>query len=375
MTPFDITRLQPKAWSVLARSHASGRLASTYLFHGPEGRGQWYLALSLAALLNCEHPQESEGGLPSGCGSCRACRLIYAAAFEHLHVALPIPAHKNLQEAYDLTNQVLDRLRKEPFHLPTSAKATGIPVAIARDFRRELFHKAPPGVRRIVLFYQMHKMQPGSADALLKVIEEPPADAVIILTATRPEALLPTVQSRAQKIKLDRVPEAFCKGYLGDRYGMDDKQATLLARICDGSLGRAVEMAAGGLDDEFSRRAVGFMIFKSLVLEPAFEVMAHMNELLNLRDKGEAEQLLALWQSLVGDCHQLAVTQEEKDLVNVDFSREIQRLASHFSDSSVAVRSAEHVKLALADLRLNTHILGTLMALVIRLKGAMRSAR
>ncbi|MCK4574183.1 MAG: hypothetical protein KAU36_07415, partial [candidate division Zixibacteria bacterium] len=88
----EISQFQPKAFSSLARSMHADRIAGTYLFHDPGGRGDWYLAIALAALLNCEQPEQTDQPdfpiMP--CGSCRVCHQIVSLNFEGFHFALPI---------------------------------------------------------------------------------------------------------------------------------------------------------------------------------------------------------------------------------------------------------------------------------------------
>lgn len=294
--------------------------------------------------------------------------MVFSLNFESLYYALPIPPHKNFDEAIELTSEILQIKRAEPFRILSSAANTNIPIAVAREIKKSLSRKATERTTRVVLFHQMERMLAASADALLKLIEEPPKDTVIILTAERPESLLPTIQSRAQKVRLGRVPEDAVVGYLTEKYGLSEKRAKLLARISQGSLGRAIDMIEASEEEDSSRRAVGFLLFKSLLLEPSPNVVAHMADLLSSRDRGEAEDLLELWQSLIRDCANYAVCSSEDKIVNIDFISELQKLADYFADPQLAFPMVENIKMTLADLRRNAHIQGALVALALRLK-------
>lgn len=373
MTPFDISKLQSKAWANLAKSYESGRVAGTYLFHGREGVGRWALAISLAALLNCEKPNRSDGEkaplLP--CGRCRACRNIFSLNFEGFYFALPIPPHKSFDEAIELTTEVLSLKRAEPFKILAPSANTNIPIAVARDIKKRLSRKASAGTVRLVLFYQMEKMLPASADALLKLIEEPPDNTVIVLIARRPESLLPTIQSRALKVRLSRVPENAIENYLTEKYGLSDKKAALPARLCDGSLGSAIEMTKAHQEEDSSQRAVGFLLFKSLLSDSSPEVVSHIADFLGPRDKGQAENLLVLWQSLTRDCANYAISVNEEEVINIDFLSEIKKLAGCFAGSQLSFRMVDNIKIALADMQRNVHIHGALAALALRVKANM----
>jgi len=348
------------------------------LLHGPEGTGRWLLAVSYAALLNCEKPQDvgDDSGVIVPCGECRNCRNIFALGFEGLHLAVPIPPHNNkLDDAIDLTNEILEEKRAEPFRILSSSASTNIPVAMAREIRRNLSLRAPGGVRRVVIFYQMERMKTSSADALLKLIEEPPADTTIMLIAVNPDSLLPTIQSRAQKIKVDISPAQVIEGYLKRRYELGEQRVKLLARVSEGSIGRAVAGAEDSEEDETSSRTLALLLFKSLFLESGADTLSHMNEMLNLRDRGEAEELLRVWQALIRDCSTLAVMGDAEEVVNVDFRADLEKLCGHFSIPSLAAGMADDIKNTLADMRLNVHIQGALMALALKLRARITTAK
>jgi DNA polymerase-3 subunit delta' len=373
LTPFDVTHIQGRVWASLAKSFESGRLKGTYLFYGPDGVGRWALAVAVAALLNCHRPRRGgdDRSCLAPCGACRHCRLIAGLNFEGLDFAVPIEPHKKFEDAIELTAEVVDIKRTEPFAILVSSASTTIPIDIARDISRKLSMKASVGVARVVLFYQMEKMLASSADALLKLIEEPPQDTVIILMARRPESLLPTIQSRARRIRLQRAPEPAIADYLERNYGVAPKQAKLLSRLTDGCVGRAIGMIESPDQEDTPMRPVAFLLFKSLLTEAAPEVISRIVGFVGSRDRGQAESLLALWQSLVRDCSSYAVRGNDQTLINIDFLPEIQKLSVKFADPQAAARIMDNIKITLADFQRNVHIHGALTALVLRLKSGM----
>ncbi len=372
MTPFDISRIQSRAWQSLAKSYQLGRIGGTYLFHGPEGTGKWSLAIWLAALLNCDQSGvPEEGCLPSPCGQCWECRSIFSLNFEGLYFALPIPPHRNFDEAIDLTSELLNLKRIEPMARLVAPTGANIPIAVARDIKKRLSRRAAAGVVRLVLFYQMEKMLPSSADALLKLIEEPPRDTIIVMTATRPESLLPTLQSRSRKIRLHRVPDQVIKDYLTQRYGTSERQAVLAARLSEGCLGDAIDLVQTSPEQDSSRRTDGFLLFRSLLSDSAPEAISRITEFAGPRDRDGARSLLYLWQSLTRDCARYAITAREDEIVNIDFQSEIIKLAALFSGSQLPFQLVDNIKIALADLRRNVHIQGALTALALKVKAGM----
>lgn len=377
MTHSELIIYKSRAWSILANSYKQKKQASTYLFFGPKGIGRWQTAILFTALLNCETPRtnESDRQYPQPCGECRNCRNIFKLNFEGLKIALPIPPHENkLEKAIELTSEFMEEKRQEPFKILSSTRSVNIPIALAREIKKSLSLKAGSDIKRVVIFYQMEEMNFTAADALLKMIEEPPADTVIILICDNPESLLPTIQSRSQKIKIDNNKVDDIEKYLIENYHLSENQASLLANISEGSIGRAIDSVE--IQDELhkARRAEMFLIFKSLFNETGGETLAHMNDLLNFRDKSETMELLRLWQLLIRDCNRFAITQNEDELLNIDFKKDIIALSKNFTTADLSSEMISNIKNTLADLDRNVHIQGALMALALKLKMNIKTA-
>lgn len=378
MSHFDIISAQPKAWSILSRSFSADRIASTYLFTGPDGAGHWAMAIALASLLNCEHPTEPDPdkGYPFArpCGTCRHCRTVAGLNFEGLHMVVPVPPHENkLDKAIELTGEFLEVLREESLTLQSSTETLSLPISMARDVNTKLSRRAGEGITRIAIFHRMERMKTSSADALLKLIEEPPRDTVIILTAVKPENLLPTIRSRAQLVRLGRSPERMIVDYLKDRYGASEKRATLMARLSRGLPGRAVKLALEE-EEEQSNRSLGWLLFKSMFGQSPADTVYLITDQVNPRDRGQAEDILTLWQSLVRDCAHYAICGEDDDITNIDFGADIAEMSRAFRDSSVSERMMVEIKNTLDDFRYNVHIHTALVALALKLSRIVRGA-
>ena len=368
MIPFDISQFQPRAWTIISRSYKADRIAGTYLFHGSKGCGDWAMAVSVTALLNCSSPNEISENNVLPCGDCHNCRKIFNLTFENLYFAFPLPPHKKEDEAIEYITQILEEKREDPFKAQTFSSNTTIPIALARDIKKSLSRKADKDITRVVIFEKMELMRTSSADALLKMIEEPQPNTVIILTSNRPEFLLPTIHSRAQKIKLDRTKPEVLEEYLKEHYEISDIKAKLLSKISEGYPGNAIEFIDHDHDNESSKRAIGFYLFKSLVNQQSYDICAHLNEMLDQRDRLAASNLLIFWQSLIRDCASYLIDQNENELINVDFTEEIKKLSTKFNNPQTVLEMAEQIKITLADLRRNVHIQGALTAVVLKLK-------
>ncbi|MEE8576244.1 MAG: hypothetical protein V3T31_03225 [candidate division Zixibacteria bacterium] len=376
MKTFDIITAQPVVWSALSRSFESGRLATTYLLTGPEGSGHFPLAIAFASLLNCEKPATdgSNDKVLRPCGQCYPCRAIAGLNFEGLFPILPIPTHKSENEAIDLTNEQLEQLRANQLAIPYYKTPISIPIAMARKIKKQLSTRGSDKLTRVVLFDRMEKMRASSADALLKLIEEPPLNCCIIMTAPRPESLLATIRSRSRLIRLNRVDEGLIMNYLVDNCGLSENRATLVARLSQGMPGIAVRMA-GREEDEESLRPIAWLIFKTLFTQSKAEAVFLVTDLLNPRDRSAAEELLKTWQSFIRDMNDFAVSGSDDNIVNVDFVSDIKKLSGFFGSAATAEALIGSIQNTLADFRLNVHIQAALVALVLKIGSVIDEVR
>ncbi|MGD2155173.1 MAG: DNA polymerase III subunit [Gemmatimonadales bacterium] len=232
----------------LARSASLGRLPQSLLLHGPRGVGKQRLALWTAAALNCS----AEDDRP--CGSCRSCRL--SARLEHpdINWFFPLPRPKRAsgvqqlrQKLEDLRAAALEERRANPFYLEDEEGATGIYVAAVRTMRRLAQRSPAMGPAKVLIIGRAEALTPGlgspeAANALLKLLEEPPADTTLILTSDVPGALLPTVRSRVQAVRIAPLPEERIAQFLAAQAHIPAADARRLARRSGGSIGRALEL-------------------------------------------------------------------------------------------------------------------------------------
>jgi hypothetical protein len=161
--------------------------------------------------------------------------------------------------------------------------------------------------------------------------------------------------------------------YLKDRYGASEKRATLMARLSRGLPGRAVKLALEE-EEEQSNRSIGWLLFKSIFGQSPADTVYLITDQVNDRDRGQAEDILTLWQSLIRDCAHYAICGEDDQLTNVDFGSDIGEMSRVFQDSTVADRMTVEIKNTLDDFRYNVHIQTALVALALKLSRIVRGA-
>ena len=225
---------------------ASGRLPQALLFEGPQGVGKQRLALWLAQALVCENPS-----VAGGCGTCQGCRLVLSLSHPDVHWFVPLEpsrsgsadADKQVDLVRDALGEEMAERREHPLWEPPSGLAIH-GIAAVRLLLRELALKPALGRRKVFVIGDAERLVPqtgteAAANALLKALEEPPADTTFVLTTSTPEALLPTVLSRVVRVRLarlaDSVVTAFVQRELGVTAQRDVAQRVAMA---DGRPGR-----------------------------------------------------------------------------------------------------------------------------------------
>jgi len=358
---------QDRARNILINSYNRDRLASTYLFYGEDGLGKWSMAIGLAALVNCENHIKDDAGLViDACGECTNCRQILKLTFPELLLALPLPPHKSSSEAVDLTLEYLETKRVEPYRIIRSAKQKTIPINSARAIKRKTAIKPAAGVTRLILFYQMDKMLHASADSLLKLIEEPPPRTIIVLTAKDPESLLPTIQSRSQRINFRPLGATLIRDQLIRNYNQTQTKAELIGRLSHGSLGQALSL----VEDEASAslRQTSLLVLKQIFQKDNPSAVATLNEFINPNNRGEAEQILSFWQSFMADIIILKYGKDVSEIINIDFAAELEKLAVVGISSENLNKMMKAIKNILLAVKRNVHLRPALTALVLDLK-------
>ena len=222
-------------------------LPGSVLLHGPVGIGKQRLALWLAQRLVCETPNG-----PEPCNRCHSCHL--AAHLEHpdVHWFFPLPRPKSggsrekLGEALEEARAAeLEVRRAEPYRAFLPGEPVGLYVSQMQILRRMSVARPAMSKRKVFVIGAAENLvsqeaSTEAANALLKVLEEPPADTVFVLTANDPDELLPTIRSRLLPIRVQPLSEEIVAGALRDATAADERQAKLAARLSEGSIGRAL---------------------------------------------------------------------------------------------------------------------------------------
>lgn len=207
------------------------KLPQALLIHGPMGIGKLALAEVFAQILLCE----ASGELQAPCGRCDGCRWFLAGSH---------PDFRRLEPEILAQQRVSVEVEDEP--VPAAAKSQKASSEIKIDQVRELDGflnlRSHRGRRRVVLVHPAEAMNPNAANALLKGLEEPQADAHFILVSHRPARLLPTIRSRCVALPVALPKPEDAAPWLKEQRVADGEQWLAYA---GGAPLRAVEYATG----------------------------------------------------------------------------------------------------------------------------------
>jgi DNA polymerase-3 subunit delta' len=229
----------------------AGRLPTALLLVGPSGVGKQRLALWVAQGLVCD----SGPGEP--CGSCQACRRALGLAHPDVHWFFPIPRPrgeeaKQAEEAEEALGAALAARRENPLAPPPDGMA-GLFLPLVRALHRRAQLRPALARRKVFVLGRAERLvpqaaNPEAANAMLKLLEEPPPDTYLILTTSEPAALLPTIRSRLVPLRVGRVPADVVHRFLVEVPvpPLSDAEAKRRADWCGGSIGDALAM--GGAD-------------------------------------------------------------------------------------------------------------------------------
>jgi DNA polymerase-3 subunit delta' len=278
---------QQKQLTILRSALANGRLHHAYLFLGPEGVGKHLAAVALAKALHCSEVKDDF------CGSCVNCRRIDDGNHPDVRVIEPLSGKKEIS------------------------------IQQIRELERELNYRSFTGKRKIAIIDPATLLNLSSQNALLKTLEEPPQDCLIVLIAPNEGGLLPTLRSRCLRLSFAPLMRNEIAGFLQSHHGMNGADAEFIAALGMGSIGAALALDK---DDLIERRKIWTGMLSSLKTRDYHGASAAAEALAVNRE--EALNFLKWAESWFRDLLICSVANDSNDLVNLDMRRQIEQQSS-----------------------------------------------
>jgi DNA polymerase III subunit delta' len=248
---------------------AEDRLPQMVLLTGKQGVGKQRFGLWMAQALLCE------AGARRPCGTCWSCTQVLKLTHPDLHWLVPVlrpkaaDPDKAVEELADAVGALIEERRQKPLWSAPEGMA-GHFVATARLLQRRAALTPVVARKKVFLLAEADRLVPQeasqeAANALLKLLEEPPADTQLILTVVDPNRLLPTVRSRLVPLRLGRLSDEQVEGFLGRYAGLAGTELRGRVARAGGSIGQAL---AAGEESAKSARAADELL-KAVLSGPA----------------------------------------------------------------------------------------------------------
>ena len=294
---------QSRVKTLLTGMLAGKRVAHAYLFSGPEGSGQDAAAIEFSKALLCERAGSE------ACGECRNCMRVESLQHPNLTLVFPLPAGRNeklgdlplskLSDADIALVQEQVRLKGlNPYHNIIIPKANTIKINSVRLIRKESSLAGFETGRRIFIIFNAEEMAEDASNALLKTLEEPPENTILILTTPVPDRLLRTIVSRCQHVRLAPLSAGEIQAALEEREKVLPDEAAVVAKLSGGSYAKALQRLHSDLKER-SREGVDFL--RTALGGSREEVGNSIERIASAHEKQELGELLLLLQDWLRD--------------------------------------------------------------------------
>ena len=222
----------------LIQTVLENRVSHAQLFLSSEGSGALPLAIAYAQYINCQNKTTTDS-----CGECSSCRKYERYIHPDLHFSYPFFASKDAKIAVDVLEEWRNMLLEDPYFdldiwrskLNAENKQANIPIAEAHDIIKKLSYKAFEAETKVLIMW-LPEFLDREGNALLKIIEEPPANTLFILVANNQEQILSTILSRTQIVKIPKLADLDIENYLTHKAQISETQATEFSFLADGNL-------------------------------------------------------------------------------------------------------------------------------------------
>ena len=231
--------------SKLIQTTKAGRISHAQLFLGAEGSGNLALAIAYAQYVNCLNQKEDDS-----CGECSSCVKYQKYVHPDLHFTFPTIAIDKKRLSLDFIEDFRESLIENPYmndfewfcKLDIAGNKQGnITAEECKDNFRKLGLKAYEAKFKTLIIWMPEYMK-NEGNIILKLLEEPPENTLIILVANDSEKVIATILSRAQLIKVPQVLDADIENTLIENYNIEPNKAQAISRLVSGNFNLALSL-------------------------------------------------------------------------------------------------------------------------------------
>jgi DNA polymerase-3 subunit delta' len=362
---------QKRVKQTIERFLSQNRLPHALLFYGPKGVGKDAVAIQLAKVINCSSKSSDS------CNKCPDCQKFDSLQHPNLHLVFPLPVGKN--ESSDnspiekLSSEELSEVQSEIglksknlYHNITLDRANIIKMTSIREIRRKSSLSVYEKGKRVIVIVNADKMNDEASNALLKTLEEPLDNTLLILTTSNKDALLTTIISRCQLVRFDELSEYEISEALHTKANIDEQQARIISRLANGSYSRALDLTGSELN---SKRILVVDFLVAIITQNTLNISREVEKLTKEFNRSEIEQILLLMQMWFRDANAIRLGSEK--VYNIDQISRIEKFVSKYTNINYS-DTHEIIEKSLSLLKKNVYINLILMTLVIDIKRILK---
>jgi DNA polymerase III subunit delta' len=327
----------------LREAIAAARMPPALILAGPRGAGKYTLSIMLAQTMAClQHPVTN--GLPDFCGVCRNCTRIAQSLPLADRVNEAIAAREDLREVDKKDTRILIQTHPDVVVIPPDPPQLLIKLGQVRNVVQHIY-RLPSDAPSAVYIFTSTAFMKEAANSLLKILEEPPAYAHILLLAENPGELLPTIRSRASIFRLGALPPEDIEAVLAEqRKDWKPKQRALVARLAEGGVGQALGF---DLEGYLASRQDALVILSNATQDSDYGALFRVTETYRAGAEGQQKTsaLLHAFSSLLEDL--LLLHAGTGHLIrNIDLQSELTRMSQTIDVGWIegAVRGLDQVE-------------------------------
>lgn len=336
---------QQTAKANLIRQVADNRISHAQLICGHDGWGGLQLAIAYAQYICCENKQETDS-----CGNCASCIKYSKLAHPDLHFVYPVATNKKITSApvsahyisewrEIITQQKYFTLQQWFEHIQIENKQGNISVNESQDIIKKLSLKSYEAEYKVMIIWYPEKMHTAAANKLLKILEEPPEKTLFLLVAQNTDALLKTILSRTQLIKLHRITEEDIVSYLSVQHQLTPEQSVTLARQCDGDMIKLLDIV-----DQEKSADINIALFKNwmrLCFKFRGGDLVGLTEEMASMGREKQKQFLGYAQHMIRQCLLLNYQTSELLQINTEEAEFIKNFSPFIHQGNISLLTEE----------------------------------
>jgi len=304
----------------------SERVPHALLFTGPRGVGKFTLARMFAQAANCERLTDDF------CGECLTCQRIALLAEPQTLIEQGLTERGESADAATVERVPLIlqshpdvwALVPDPVRLKNPVARPMLRIGQLRAVQRAAYFQ-PMGRRRVFILDAADTMRWDVANVFLKILEEPPGSATLILTAPSPYSLLPTIVSRCLQFHFAPLPQADVEKILQAKSGLKPADRKLAAQLAEGSPGLAIEM---NIEQASQQRRTALRILERAAHGEGFAQLFAETAALAKDRESPFEEQIAVFYALLSDLLELTSSVKQPVLRNAPLAKELSALAN-----------------------------------------------